>query len=294
MRPRYPFIMALPGLIMAGLSISCSPGPDAIQGTLYIIGGGSRSPAMIQEMVDLAGGPEASILVIATASADPRDVGTYQRDQFLEYGAGQAAWVHITRENAGSDSILDTFKGVTGIFLSGGDQRRLSLEMLGTESLVRIKELYKGGALIAGTSAGAAIMSQVMLTGTELVNPDSSNPYGNLLANNIETWEGFGLIPEAIIDQHHIRRKRFNRLLAATLEHPDLIGIGIDESTALMVHGDGRCEVCGEHCVYFLDATRAKVIRKDDKQQLVGQDLRLHVLSQGDQYDLKRRRPLSP
>jgi|FLOH01.1.fsa_nt_gi cyanophycinase len=261
------------------------------EGTLYIIGGGRRPATMISEMVSLAGGENSNILVISTASGDPADVGTYQRDQFLEYGAGQVQWIHITRENANTDTVLEAFENLTGIFFSGGDQRRLADAMNDTESLKMIKQLYQEGALIAGTSAGAAIMSKVMITGTELANPDSTHPFGDLLADNIEVRQGFGLIETAIIDQHHIRRKRFNRLVSTVLEHPDLLGIGIDESTALIVHGNGMAEISGERCVYILDASKATKLRRDANNHLTGQDLSFHILSDGDVFDLNRKTP---
>lgn len=265
---------------------------QAPRGTLYIIGGGPRPPGMISEMITLAGGDQSRFLIISSASSDPADVGAYQMNQFLEYGAAQARWIHITAENANADTVLSEFEEVTGIFFSGGDQSRLTRAMLGSKSLEQIRQLYQAGALIAGTSAGAAVMSKAMITGNELTNPDSSYAFGDLLADNIEIIEGLGFLETAIIDQHHIRRKRFNRLLTAVLEQPKLIGIGIDESTALIVYGDGMTRISGERCVYILDAHNSKNLRRTDNNRLSAQDLTFHVLSDGDGFDLNSRRPV--
>jgi cyanophycinase len=275
-------------LILVGMvASSCQPEAEIqAEGTLFIIGGGRRPDHMIDKMVALAGGSDANILVIATASGDPADVGPYQRDQFLAHGAGSARWVHITRDNADNDSTLALFEGVTGIFLSGGDQRRLTKAMNGTRSLELLKWRYREGALIAGTSAGAAVMSKLMITGTELANPDSSRPFGIIKPENIELWEGFGLVDQIIVDQHHIRRKRTNRLFSAVLEHPELMGVGIDESTALLVHSNQSAEVYGDRSILVVDARTADGIKLDQHKNFGVQNLRVHLLLHGDRIDL--------
>jgi len=274
--------------LMVLLAISCSgPAPEPASGHLYIIGGGGRTDAMIERMVDLAGGENARILVITTASGYPQDTGVYQAGQFQAHGAAWSSWVHITGQNADQDSILQLIESATGIFFSGGDQRRLTRAMNDSPALQAIRKLYQNGGLVAGTSAGAAVMSRHMITGTELANPDSTHPFGDILAENMEIWDGFGFVDEAIIDQHHIRRKRFNRLLSATLENPEKLGIGIDETTALIVYPDRTAEVHGVRSVLIIDARYAQDIHTDPDGRLRSRGVVLHVLGAGDRIDLR-------
>src|SRR6185436_12239434 len=136
--------------------------------------------------------------------------------------------------------------GVTGVFFSGGDQARHTRALLGSRLLGRIQELYQGGAVISGTSAGAAVMSHVMITGEES-RPHADAPFDRIEAQEIVTSEGFYFLPrEVIVDQHFVKRRRSNRLLSLVLEEPGRMGLGVDEGAAIWVRPDGTFDVLGD------------------------------------------------
>ena len=137
------------------------------------------------------------------------------------------------------------------------------------------------------------MMSPLMITGGELANPDSTTSFGIIREKNIEFLEGFGLIESAIIDQHFVQRKRFNRLLALVMENPELLGIGIDESTAIVVNPDNKFTVLGERSVLVLDASKAMGLQTDPRGNLAGSAIKLHMLVSGQRFDLKARKVLN-
>jgi len=241
----------------------------------------------MNRIVSLAGGAEARIVVIPNASADPVGVGRRQAAELARYGADTVQCLLFDRLNADSLPHLEVIRGVTGIFFSGGDQTRLTRDLNQTRLLAEIHAAYQRGAVIAGTSAGAAVMSAIMITGGELVNRDTSNAFAGIMAKNVATEAGFGFVDEAIIDQHFIKRRRQNRLLSLTLENPHLLGIGIDEATAIVVKPDRTFEVIGENTVMVFDARRAVSIGTDSVGNLAGHQITCHLLRSGQQFDLK-------
>ncbi len=263
----------------------------APKGHLFIIGGGKRSPEMMKQFVELAGGPEkARIVVFPMASGIADTVGIEQTASFRELGAKNSEFMILRHDQADSIEYVNRLTGVTGIFFSGGDQSRLTKALAGTAVLRKIKELYTAGAVIGGTSAGAAVMSAMMITGKELLHRDTVNAYTAIKAHNIETVEGFGFISNAIVDQHFIKRKRHNRLLSLVLEHPQLIGIGIDEATAIIVNPDETFTVIGDATVLVVDATRSTQVRTNTKGDLSAGNMSLHLLMAGDSFNLKSRK----
>jgi len=140
--------------------------------------------------------------------------------------------------------------------------------------------------VISGTSAGAAIMSNIMITGNEHIWDDSTRKFTTIQKGNIEATQGFGFIEDVIIDQHFVRRKRHNRLISMVLENPDQVGIAIDESTAIVVYPDRTIEVLGEYTVLVYDARDATDISTDANGNLAGSDLSFHVLKSGDRFDI--------
>jgi cyanophycinase len=193
----------------------------------------------------------------------------------------------FNREDADNDSLVEKLNSATGIFFSGGDQAFLTRDMLGTKLLNKVYEIYNNGGVISGTSAGAAVMSEVMITGNELINKDSSDIFISIQKNNVEVKEGFGFIKSAFIDQHFIKRKRLNRSISIVLENPELLGIGIDESTCIVVYPDETFEVLGENQVMIFDATNSYNIKLDKNGNLGGQNIRMHLLINGDRFDIK-------
>ncbi len=260
------------------------------RGRLMIIGGGDRPDYMMNRFIEYAGGRDAKIIIVPNASGDRIGTAEYQVEQFKNLGVENVDYIDCTKETADADSNLAKLENVSGIFFSGGDQSRLTRDFLGSKFLEKIRELYSNGAILGGTSAGAAIMSKVMLTGNELANSDSSSAYHTIQKNNIETVEGFGFVTKAVIDQHFIKRKRNNRLLSVILEHPDLLGIGIDEATCIIVNPDDTFEVLGENQVIVYDATEAVNISTDKNNNLSGSNLKLHILSSGEKFDLNSKK----
>ncbi len=259
------------------------------KGHLVIIGGGSKPEYVLKKIVEFAGGENAKIIVIPNASSEKLETGIYNANEFKNLGCKNADYILFDNKTADNDSNLNKIIGATGIYFSGGDQSLLTKDLLGTKLFKEIKNIYKSGGVISGTSAGAAVMSQIMLTGNELLNKDSSAAYNSIIKNNIETVEGFGFVKSAVIDQHFIKRKRLNRLISVTLEHPDLIGIGIDESTSIIVNPDETFDVLGESQVIIFDPNNSKNIKSNSKGKLGVSDLKVSILVSGDRYDLKNR-----
>jgi cyanophycinase len=194
----------------------------------------------------------------------------------------------VTREEADTDSIAARLARATGIWFGGGDQNRLARVIRGTALERAIHARHAAGAVVGGTSAGAAVLSAVMITGDERrpggARPDSSNANITIDRDNVVTAPGFGLVRDVVIDQHFVRRRRHNRLLSLVLEQPPHLGAGIDESTALVIEADGSWRVSGESVVVVYDA-RAAQRETGTARPLSGADLRLHVLAAGDRFD---------
>jgi cyanophycinase len=258
------------------------------RGTLFIVGGGPQPPALVQQFVDLAGGRgKAKIVVFAEASEDGLKSGE-EKAADLRQLAANAQNVWVTREQAGTDSVAHLLDGATGVWFGGGDQVRFNKVLRGTKTEAAIHARFNAGAVIGGTSAGAAVMSEVMLTGDEL-HPggdrrDTTTAYMTVARDNIVTDQGFGLIRNAIVDQHFLRRKRQNRLMSLVLDREPHLGAGIDESTALIVHPDGRWTVSGASSVIVYDARQSKVTPRQARV-LGGTNMRVHVLPAGSSFD---------
>lgn len=257
------------------------------KGHLVIIGGGKRHDYIMQKIVELAGGKDARMIVIPNASSEPLETAQRQSNELKEHGVASSDYLIFTKESADADSNLKKLEGVTGIFFSGGDQSNLTRDMLGTKLLDKIYEIYNNGGVISGTSAGAAVMSEVMITGNELINKDSNSAFNSIQKYNIEVKQGFGFIKSAIVDQHFIKRKRYNRLISLVVENPQLPGIAIDEATSIVVYPDDTFEVLGESQVLILDAGNAKNIGTDKNGNLRADNIKMHLLINGDKFNLK-------
>jgi cyanophycinase len=274
------FAAAMVGVFPAGL--------NAQQGSLVIVGGGDRLLSVMKRFVDLAGGPgRAKIAVFPNASSDPMDYFNDIKSEFEAVGATSIELVYIKRNEAADPKTLEHLAGFTGVFFSGGDQVRITGDLLDTPVHQWLRKFYAGGGVIGGTSAGAAMMSRVMITGDERLNPDTVRNFRFIKANNVVTVEGMGFLTDVIIDQHFLIRKRHNRLISVVLEHPELPGIGIDETAAIVVSPDHSFEVMGEGDVVIYDARHATDIRTAKDGYLAGTGLVTHVLTVGDRYDLK-------
>jgi len=278
-------------LILAAGALAASPlaaqAPAASRGTLYIVGGGPQPAALVQEFVDLAGGRgKARIVVFAMASAVGERSGEAKAADLRALGA-EARNVWITREQALTDSVARLLDGVTGIWFGGGDQNRLADVLRGTPTERAIHSRYAAGAVIGGTSAGAAVMSAVMITGSERMpggaRPDTTLDWVTIARDNTVTADGFSLMDNAVIDQHFVRRKRHNRLISLVLERAPHLGAGIDESTALIVRPDGVWQVRGASVVVIYDARQATLTPRG--QALGASGMQVHVLPAGSTFD---------
>jgi len=256
-----------------------------IKGKLVIIGG-VQTTQIIEKFVELAGGKDARIIIIPNAGSEPKLNSEIEQKEFNRLGA-KADYILFTRETADNTENLKKMEWANAVFFTGGDQSILTKDMLGTKLLDKVFDIYKDGGVIGGTSAGAAVMSKVMITGNELLNKDSTDSFITIEKNNIETKQGFGFLTTVIIDQHFLKRKRHNRTISALIEHPKLVGVAIDESTAIIVYPDDIFQVYGKNQVLVYDPTKATDIREDRKGNLGISNMKLHVLISGDKFDLK-------
>ena len=255
------------------------------KGKLVIVGG-VQTHEIVKRFVELAGGTNAKIIVIPNAGSNPVKWSKVQVGEFKELGA-EADFLLFTRETTDDEANLKKMEWANAVFFLGGDQSDLARDMLDTKLLVKVFDIYNNGGVVGGSSAGAAIMSEVMITGNELVNPDSNDAFITIEKNNIETKRGFGFIKNAIIDQHFLKRKRHNRTISAVIEHPNLLGIAIDESTGIIVYPNDTFEVIGNNQVLVYDATNATNVREDFKGNLGISNMKLQVLISGDKFDMK-------
>lgn len=266
--------------LLWAVPLAAQPGP------LVIVGGGSQPAALVDEFVRYAGGPgRARIVVLAMASANGAASGADKVEQLRGRGvAAQNLW--FTRTEADHDSISAKIDSATGIWFGGGDQTRLMQVLRGTRAEAAIIRRHGAGAVVGGTSAGAAVLSRLMITGDERTTParlDTTELWSTIARSSVITEEGIGLVRNAIIDQHFVRRKRHNRLMTLVLEHPQLYGVGIDEGTALIVERDGRWRVAGASVVVIYDARNSVI--STSPARLGGSALSLHVLPSGSRFN---------
>jgi cyanophycinase len=235
-----------------------------IKGKLFIIGGGSRPVAMVDRIVKESGIDKGGYgIVLPMSSSEPDTSAYYATNQFYKLGIDNVYGLNFVKDEKLKVSKLDSIRNAKLIYISGGDQNRFMAVVAGTEIETLILEAYKKGALIAGTSAGAAVMSKMMITGSELKHSDYAATFRNIESENIEIKTGLGLISNIIVDQHFVKRSRYNRLLSAVIEHPELVGVGIDESTAILVSGKNM-EVIGEsQVIIFKNPDQSKTTFND-------------------------------
>jgi len=259
------------------------------RGTLFIVGGGTQPMALVEDFVRRAGGPgKARIAVFAEASQDGQRSGESKAAQLRGLGAtAQSIWVD--RGQADTDSVAALLNGVTGVWFGGGDQNRLTAVLRGTRTERAIRARFEQGAVVGGTSAGAAVLSALMITGDEIGEPEVEEP-----GNSREAWtrirrgsvaldSGFAFLRDAVVDQHFIRRRRHNRLISVVLSQPPYLGVGIDEGTALIVPPKGPWRVAGASSVLVFDARKA--VRPAEREAFGATGLVMHVLPDGATFD---------
>ncbi len=256
-------------------------------GHLIVIGGAEdkiRDRVILSRFVALAGGATARIAVVATASSFAAEVGERYREVFTDLGALRVDPILAqARPEANDDAHAALVDGATGVFLTGGNQLRLSSTIGGTRLSRAIEERYHAGAVVAGTSAGAAALSTHMIAfGASGLTPKQ---------RMAQISAGLGLLPGVIIDQHFQQRNRLGRLLALVAQNPSLLGIGIDEDTAGVVTPDHVFEVIGRGSVTIVDGTAAETDAWEvtGHRPLMISNVVMHSLPAGYRFDLRRR-----
>lgn len=256
-------------------------------GKLLIIGGAEDKKEeckILKRFIEESGGRESRITVLTAATEYPLQVGSEYHELFLRLGAQEVQVLDVSdRSQANRQGIGNDFEKSTGIFFTGGDQLRITGLLGGTVLGAMLQKLYEKGIIIAGTSAGASVMSDTMIVGGEA---------GTAKKSNLTMAPGLGLLRSVVIDQHFAQRGRIGRLLSAISQNPYVLGVGIDEDTAILVQSDARVLVIGSNTVTVVDAsssTTTNVSETTPGQALVLSPIIMHVLSDGYSFDLKRR-----
>jgi cyanophycinase len=257
------------GLLVLALGLA---GPAVAGERLVVIGGGERPKEALSRFVEWAGGPAGSrILVVSWATEEPKESFESFRDDLSPFKPDAVEPAPPRPLTASGKTVfLGQLRRATGVFFTGGDQSRIMEVLRDAELIGALRERYKAGVVFGGTSAGAAIMSERMITG--------DGDFTVLDATKVEIRPGLGLLPGVIVDQHFIKRQRENRLFSLVLAHPEERGVGIDESTAILVEDGRKAEVVGSSQVMLVDAG-------DKKDSLV-----LTLLRAGQTFEVPRSR----
>ncbi|MFP5288232.1 MAG: cyanophycinase [Thermoanaerobaculia bacterium] len=259
-------------------------------GNLIIIGGHEDKNGESEILAKVAERVGSGKLVIATVgSQEPDEMWKDYKKVFGSLGVKRIEHLHVeTREEGLDEKKAKILDGATVVFFTGGDQLRITSQLGDTPIYQKLQDMYERGGTIAGTSAGASVMSGTMLVSG---GQDGSPKLGDM----IRMAPGFGMIHDVIIDQHFAERGRLGRLVAAVSQNPAHLGIGIDEDTAIVVNNGTDFRVLGKGAVYVVDGTEtsfSNVAEEKDDQTLSVFDVKLHLLSDGGCFDLQERRPV--
>src|SRR5262245_40926215 len=241
-------------LLLSCLAMGPADEPSTPKGHLFIVGGGPMTEPLREKMIKLAGGLKAKVLLVPQASNDP-EAPKKLVDAWRELGLEQLELLDVADPKAAVSAI----KSADLIWMRGGNQTRLMDALNNPEIVTAIRDRYRQGATVAGTSAGAAVMSDLMIAGNQ-------GPRGSDGESVPKLTHGLGLWPEVIVDQHFIRRERAKRLQKAVQDHPTLVGIGIDEKTAVIVSGN-EFEVYGESDVIVYDRRKVAKAKESPKTE---------------------------
>mgnify|MGYP006172170697 CR=1 FL=1 len=256
-------------------------------GTVMLIGGAEdkvRERVILARFVTLAGERDARIAVICSASSLGPLAGEMYRRVFGELGARDVeAITAVTRAQANDEAAARAIRNASGVFMTGGNQLRLSSTIGGTAVAEAILERHNEGAVVAGTSAGASAMSTHMVA----FGASGATPKQRMF----QMAAGLGLLPGIIVDQHFEQRNRLGRLLAIIAQNPSLLGVGVDEDTAAVVGPDLVMEVIGRRSVTIIDGADSDTDAWEVKayKPLMISNVRLHSLPAGYRFDLRRR-----
>lgn len=264
---------------------------DKPKGILIIIGGAEDKTGerkILKEVVRIAGAAEARLTVMTTATENPEESGNNYKKIFQELGIINIDILNVnSRDDADIENNIEIIKRSSGIFFTGGDQLRITSILGGTKVYDALHQAYNEGLVIAGTSAGASVMSNTMI-----VDGNNNDPARKC---TLKMAPGLGLLEEAIIDQHFAQRGRIGRLLCGVAENPHMLGIGIDEDTAIIVYPDRHFEVSGTNSVTVIDGKSIKssnVSELKPDEILAIANVTLHALPSGYGFDMKKREVL--
>ncbi len=260
-----------------------------VKGNLMVIGGNEDKEnkcVILTRFLELANG--GKVIIMTTATEEPEKVGEKYISIFTRLGSSNVEVLDIPdRSSANKAACIEKLDQAAGIFFTGGDQLKITGILGGTAIDRKLHELYERGVVIAGTSAGASVMSSTMIVGgsnDETPRKDSLN-----------MAPGMALIEEVVIDQHFAQRGRIGRLLAGVAQNPHNLGIGIDEDTAIIINSSQCFTVIGSQTVTVVDGETisfSNVSETGPRHPLALTDVKLHVLPPGLGFDLKTRRPL--
>jgi cyanophycinase len=263
---------------------------EGIRGQLVIIGGAEDKQGdctILREFIRRSGGLQARIVVMTVATGLPGEVGEDYIKVFEKLGVEDVRVVdNAKREDASDPAAIEAINKATGVFFTGGNQARIIEMLKDTELDTTLHQRFAEGLVVAGTSAGAAMMPDVMI-----VEGDSeTNPRMNVA----EMGPGMGFLPGIVIDQHFAQRGRLGRLLSALAQQPAVMGFGIDENTAIAINGN-HLEVIGEGAITVVDVTNithtnVQTLLKDESLAVC--NARLHILPHGYEFDLETRSPI--
>ncbi|MEM7260878.1 MAG: cyanophycinase [Planctomycetota bacterium] len=260
---------------------------DARPGMLMPIGGAEakiRDRAVLRRFIEICGGESANIAILPTAS-QLKSTGPNYEDVFADLGVDSARSIPIReREDANDSQWVDALLEADGLFMTGGNQLRLSTTLGGTKFGETLIEEHRKGLHVGGTSAGAAILSEHMIA----FGREGSTPHGDM----VTLAPGLGLTRQFIIDQHFRQRDRLGRLLTALSYNPSHVGIGLDEDTAAVIDPDGTLEVCGSGGLTIVDPQEVEfssMDSSDPNEPVCVTGVRLHVLVHDGYFNPKTR-----
>lgn len=254
------------------------------KGALFIIGGGERTAYLMDALVAEANlKAEDKVVILPMASEYPDTAIHYIARDLQAKGIKNIQGINFTAADTHDQDKLDAVRQAKLIYMTGGDQSRLMAVVANSPLHQVLRDAYSQGALIAGTSAGAAVMSQEMISGRQRLDTTYRATFDKVWAENIEITQGLGLLKDVIIDQHFIRRSRFNRLFSALADYPKSLCIGIDESTAIVVRGK-NVKVVGESQVVV--AKDMQDFQKTTKGLVTFTDIKLSFYADGQGFSL--------
>ena len=263
---------------------------EASKGRFMLFGGGpaARTPGevLLPRLVHEAGGAGARVTIITAGTELPNEVNGDYWDILTGLGVTDLFSPKIlSREDADAPWVAEGIASSNVVFIAGGSQAKLEDRLVGTAAGAAMIDLWRRGGILSGTSSGASLFSDLMVLDGGTLNP-------HLRRDMIRVGRGFGILPGTVIDTHCSSRGRIPRLVSLLIAHPELLVIGMDEDSAMLIEPDGQTEVFGYHAIYVLDGSG---LRPAHAHPTVGDDhlcaagMTLHCLTPGDRFDFASR-----